>query len=388
MLKRAAKRAIKHLRQQSFVPLNSIGLSHSAVMHNFSLFQERHPDISIMPVLKANAYGHGLVQMAEILNELPCAFLAVDGYFEAAAIRYITKHPILVMGYVRPENTGRLDTKRCSFVIQDKAGLEALKRLKRPVKIHLELNTGMNRLGLRPEELDSYLDCVSSLSQRTNLMLEGVMSHLADADNELDDSFTEQQTKLFDQMVKHIRVRGFTPRFVHLAQTAGSLKAQSQYANSLRLGLGLYGLNPLGKQDGKRAELNNLKPVLNFKSTIIKVMELKKGDRVSYNGIFTAPREMKIGVLPVGYYEGLPRALSNVGVVLYDHRPLRIVGRICMNHTMIDLEDTEVKVGSEITVISSDPTQPNSIDRLCLDHNLFNYSFATSMASTIRRIIV
>lgn len=388
MLKRSAKRAIRHLVKQRFSPLNRITLSRQAALHNLNLFQELNPGKGIIPVLKANAYGHGLGQMSEILNGFPCDFLAVDGYFEATAIRYVTHHPILVMGYIKPENMRHLDTKHCSFVVQDIAGLEAFKSLKRPVKIHVELNTGMNRLGLLPSELDDYLDCFSQLSKRSKLVLEGVMSHLADADNEADDSFTNRQVELFDRQVEHIKARGFTPRYIHLAQTAGSTKAASKYANALRIGIGVYGLNPLGARDKNYHKLHDLRPVLSFKSTIIKVLELKAGDRVSYNGTFTAKKPMKIGVLPLGYYEGLPRALSNAGAVVYGTKQLPIVGRVCMNHTMINLEGADITVGSEVTVISDDPSQPNSIDQICQDHRLFNYSFATGLASTTRRIIV
>ncbi len=385
MLRRTIKAAAKHLKNTSFVPLNRIELSRSAVANNFSLAQSHHPDFGIIPVLKANAYGHGLVPIAEILNALPCSLLAVDGYFEAGTIRHLTRHPMLVLGYVRPENVHLLDTRRCSFVVQDTPGLKAFGQLRRPVRIHIELNTGMNRLGLQPEELDGYLD---SLAKYPNLELEGVMSHLADADNESDNTYTARQAEIFDKLVGHIKSRGFTPRFIHLAQTAGSTKVGSRHANSMRLGIGLYGLNPLSLHDEKYGQFQDLKPVLSFKSTIIKVLNLKKGDRVSYNGIFTATKAMKIGVLPLGYYEGLPRMLSNKGTVLYGSKQLKIVGRVCMNHTMVDLKDFDITVGSEITVISREPSHTNSIDQICRDHNLFNYAFATGLASTTRRIIV
>ncbi len=389
MLRSGAKKVIKRVRTNSFVPLNQIELSQSATLHNVALVQSQHSGYGIIPVLKANAYGHGLVQIAEILNGAICSFIAVDGSFEAAAIRDITKHRILVMGYIRPENVHLLDTKRCSFVVQDIAGLQAFARLGKPIRIHLELNTGMNRLGLSEEELGDYL---TTLRQSPTLTLEGIMTHLADADNELDDSYTLEQVNLFDRLVQRIFSAGFSPKFVHIAQTAGSTKIESAYANGLRLGIGLYGLNPLNINDVKYEQLATLKPVLELKSTIIKVIKLKQGDRVSYNGIFTAPSAMKIGVLPVGYYEGLPRGLSNIGLVTYSQagvtRELGIVGRVCMNHVMINLNDSDINVGSEVTVISNNNQQPNSISQLSKEHNLFNYSLVTGLAPTIRRRIV
>ncbi len=385
MLRRNLKKALKHVRPNRYVPLNQIEISKSAALNNVNLIKNKHKDYGIIPVLKANAYGHGLLQMAEILNDTDCDFVAVDGYFEASGIRDVTRHNILVMGFIRPENVHLLDTKRCSFVVQDTESLIALAHLGKQVRIHAELNTGMNRLGLQPDELDEYLD---TLKQFPSLKLEGIMSHLADADNEIDNRFTLQQVETFNKSVRHILDKGFEPRFIHLAQTAGSTKAVSEYTNAIRMGIGLYGLNPLAVNDAKYPELVDLQPVLEFKSTIIKVIGLKKGDRVSYNGIFTAREDMKIGVLPLGYYEGIPRALSNAGTVLYNGRPLKIVGRVCMNHTMIDLEDTDAKVGSEIKVISSNSDEPNSVNKICREHNLFNYSFATGLASATRRVIV
>lgn len=385
MLRRTVKKAARHLHPNRYVPLNRIELSRQATLDNVSFIQTSHPGFGIIPVLKANAYGHGLVQMSEILNAAACAFIAVDGYFEAAQIRGITKHRILVMGYIRPENVHLLDTRRCSFVVQDIAGLEALAMLAKPVRVHLELNTGMNRMGLQPEELDDYL---SALKQYPSLKLEGIMSHLADADNESSDGFTKTQVKLFDDLVKRIQAKGFKPEFIHLAQTAGSTKTASKYASALRLGIGLYGLNPLSSKDLKHSTLSSLRPIMEFKTTVVKVIDLKRGDKVSYNGIFTAPKAMKIAVLPLGYYEGIPRELSNTGIVIYKDKPLPIVGRVCMNHTMVDIGGTDIALGSELTVISRDSDQPNSVNSICKQHGLFNYSFVTGLASSTKRIIV
>lgn len=365
--------------------LNRVELSRGAMLHNVQLLQAQHPNYSIIPVLKSNAYGHGLREVAEILNDADCDLLAVDGYFEAARIRHITRHRILVLGYILPTNVRLLDTKRCSFVVQDIAGLEAFGRLNRRVRIHLELNTGMNRLGLQPEELSDYL---ATLRRFPKLELEGIMTHLADADNEVDDSFTRQQVAAFDTQVAAILSQGFKPKYIHIAQTAGSTKAQSQYANAMRLGIGLYGVSPLGVRDAHAADLTGLRPVMELKSTIIKIIDLKKGDRVSYNGIFTAPKTMKIGVLPLGYYEGVPRALSNVGMVTHQGKALPIAGRVCMNHTMVDLGNANIRVGDEVVVMSSDPQAPNSVADMSKQHSLFSYGILTAISSSIRRVIV
>ena len=365
--------------------LNWIELSKGAVLHNVRLIQEQHPGYGVIPVLKANAYGHGIREMAQILRKAAVPFLAVDGYFEAGRIRRLAGHRVLVLGYIRPENVRLLDTKRCSFVVQDVVGLEAFARLHRRVRIHVELNTGMNRLGLQAHELQSYLDVLKLFPK---LQLEGVMTHLADADNETDDSFTRKQVAQFDNLVERILSQGFRPRFIHIAQTAGSVKAQSKYANAVRLGIGLYGINPLGEKDAAYKQLNGLRPVLSLKSTVIKVINLEAGDRVSYNGTFAAKKPTQIGVLPLGYYEGVPRDLSNTGVITHGGELLPIVGRVCMNHTMIDLQGSSVAVGDAVTVISADPNEPNGVPRLAAERGLFPYTLLTGLSSSVRRVIV
>ncbi len=384
MIRREARKFIRRLADNHYQPLNRIELNTQHLLHNVRLIQKLNPGHSIIPVVKANAYGHGLLQIAEMLNRADCSFLAVDGYFEAAQIRDITRHRVLVMGYIRPANARLLDTKRCSFVVQDIAGLRALGVLKRPVRVHLELNTGMYRLGLTPNELTEYL---STLKSYPNLQLEGVMTHLADADNGGSNTFTTKQVKLFDQTVGHILAQGFKPAFFHIAQTAGSTKVHSRYANAVRLGIGLYGINPLQPSDEHFKDLVGLQPVLGLKSTIIKVYDLKKGDRVSYNGIFTAPHSMRIGILPLGYYEGLPRALSNKGCVTGGKKQLPIVGRICMNHTIIDLKDTQLWVGDEVVVIDDDILQPNSLQSASRMSGNFSYEWLANLSSSLQRVI-
>ena len=374
----------RQLRERRYKTLNIVELDRAAMMHNVALLQKQHPDFGIIPVLKSNAYGHGLREVAEILNTAACTFLAVDGYFEAAKIRHITKHRLLVLGYILPENVPLVDTARCSFVVQDITSLEAFGRLGLPVNIHVELDTGMSRLGLSASELGSYLEVFRRFP---NLTLEGVMSHLADADNGKDDGFTQRQVVIFDKLVAQILAAGFSPSVIHIAQTAGSTKANSRYANALRLGIGLYGLNPLNPNDVHYKELAGLQPVLSLKSTIIKTIDLKAGDTVGYNRTFTAKRSSRIGVLPIGYYEGLPRELSNVGALTAHGRELPIVGRVSMNHVMIELSG-DLDTSDQVTVYSRDPGQSNAIARIAIQHHLFAYSLVTGIASTIRREIV
>ncbi len=205
-----------------------IEVNQHRILDNVALFQEQNPDCAIIPVLKGNAYGHGLVQVAQILKHSSCSMVAVDGYFEAAAIRRICKQRILVMGYIAPENVHLVDTKRCSFVVQDTAGLEAFGKLGKTVRIHLELNTGMNRLGI---EFGDVTNMLHFLRKYPQLELEGIMTHLADADNPNNSAYNEKQLHEFEAGVQKVLLRPFSPQLIHIAQTAGSTKIRSLYAS-------------------------------------------------------------------------------------------------------------------------------------------------------------
>ncbi len=270
-------------------------------------------------------------------------------------------------------------------MVQDIAGLQAFAALRKKVRVHLELNTGMNRLGLQPEELDTWLQ---ELRKHPTLQLEGVMSHLANSENKDGDEDNQRQVEQFDALVAHILAAGFKPELIHLAQTVGSVKTHSRYSNAMRLGVGTYGINPLDPEDRCYADFAGLQPVMELKSTIVKILTLKPGDKVSYDGTFTAPRAMRIGVLPLGYYEGIHRQLSNRGVVGFAGATLPIVGSICMNYVMIDLGDSEARVMDEVTLISNDSSKPYSILGWYHEYGIPPWATYTNLSENIRRVIV
>jgi alanine racemase len=243
----------------------------------------------------------------------------------------------------------------------------------------------MNRYGAKPNEA---VELAKLVLKYKNLQLEGIMSHLADSDGN-DPATVNAAVVQFDACVEAIKQLGAKPTLIHIAQSAGSLKAKSKYANAFRLGIGLYGINPFPPQHSLHKKLaKNLQPALQFASTITKIIDLKKGDKVSYNYTFTAPRAMRIGVIPVGYYEGVNRALSNTGLIKIGDTYAPIVGRVCMNHTMISLENIPANVGDGAVIYSNNPKDKNTVDAVAVDHNLFNYNLLTNLSSDVARVLV
>ncbi len=181
---------------------NRIDISSKALLANAEFFRTR-TGLQIIPVIKSNAYGHGLEQVAEVLDGGKFPFLAVDGYFEALKIRKITSKPVLVMGMIKPEDFKNIRTKNISFFVQDEATIRAIGSLNRKVKVHLEINTGMNRYGIGPNELDRYLRLLKNYPK---IEMEGVLTHLADPDAGSEKN-TLDATAIFDDCVRRILVK-------------------------------------------------------------------------------------------------------------------------------------------------------------------------------------
>jgi alanine racemase len=369
--------------EREFAVHNRIEVSRAAILHNVELFAKLSGQL-VIPVLKGNAYGHGIEQVAEALKGTRLPYIAVDGYFEALRVREVSDRPVLVMGAIKPENFKRMKYDNFAFVVQDAETVQALAATGKPLKVHLECNTGMNRYGVKSHEVE---DLTKLILSHKNLELEGVMSHLADSDG-TDPATVEMAVEQFDSSVRLIRTLGADPKILHIAQTAGSVVARSKYANAVRVGIGLYGINPFSHRHKLNPALKDLKPALRLISTITKVTELEKGDKVSYNYMFTAPKKMKIGVLPLGYFEGVNRALSNKGVVQVGNTFVPIVGKVCMNHTMINLDGIGAKVGDEVIIYGNNPKDKNAIDAIAKDYDLFNYVLLTSLSHDVRRTLI
>ncbi|MEI7683285.1 MAG: alanine racemase [Candidatus Saccharibacteria bacterium] len=370
--------------EKAFETQNLIEVSKSALIGNLHLFNELSGK-AIIPVLKGNAYGHGIEQVAIALKNEKIPYIGVDGYFEALRIRDVSRKPVLIMGAIMPKNFKHIHYDNFTFVIQDGATVHALGATGRKQKVHLECNTGMNRYGASYENIEELTRLILSYK---NLELEGVMSHLADSDGDNIET-VDAAVERFDEAVDKVLACGATPNIFHVAQSAGSLKAKSKYANTIRLGIGLYGINPFPAEHNLYAGLaSKLRPAMRLISTVSKITDLKQGDQVSYNYTFTAPKGMRVGVLPLGYYEGVNRSLSNRGVVKINGKFQPIVGRVCMNHTIIELVNDKTNVGDKVVVYSNQSNDQNSVDSIAKIQKLFSYNLLTSLSSDIRRILV
>ncbi len=367
--------------ERDFSTLNRIEVSRDAILHNYDLFQGLLPDFQIWPVLKANAYGHDIKTVSSIVKERDFEYVILDGYFEALKVWEVSDHKVLLIGYMHPLNLKNIDFSKVALTVYDVDTIKALGQLKREVKIHLKVDTGMNRQGIEVSDVVSF---IKEIQKHPHIKLEGILSHFADADGE-NDRYTDIQKKRFSEVIGLVKNLSPETKYFHLGATAGSLKTKNMDANAVRLGFGLYGFNPLSKKDPLYQKLKDLKPALRFISKLINVKEISKGEKVSYNCTFEAPRDMKIGVLPLGYYEGLDRRLSNNGFVKYKGRFLPIIGRVCMNLTVVDLIDTGAEVWDEVEVISGISEDKNSIESIAKTCGTIPYEVLVKLSESVRR---
>lgn len=260
---------LKKIFKPDVRPLNSIKISKSKILHNLDLIQQRQPAQAIFPVLKSNAYGHGILQILEILRWQSIPYLAVDSFPEYQIIARNSRFNILIMGETLPQNYRFFDTKRTAFAVFSLPVVQALAALKSKVRVHLFLNTGMNREGIQEQNLPAFLQ---EIKKYPNIELEGVMSHLHSADTEPES--IAQQVKVFKKMTKLIEDHGFTPKWKHIAASAGTLQIQDDFFTACRPGLLLYGYSPM--QDTEYSEkTDQLQPALNLFSTIIAIQKVE-----------------------------------------------------------------------------------------------------------------
>lgn len=362
-----------NLLRKKYKTLNTVSISKAALRHNLQLYRDLLPEQAICPTLKSNAYGHGLIPVAKIFDKEKPEFLIVDSLYEAYELKKARiKTPILILGYTFPEN---LKAKRFPFhfAVSDLETAKILAKKKTP--LHIEVDTGMSRAGFRLEDLPEALKALREMKAN----IEGIFTHLADADNPENNGKTDKQCELFLKALMLTKEAGFNPKWIHASNSAGAVKAKIPQLNMARVGISIYGLSPLLEDDPKAASLTNLQPVMEVNSTIIAKKKIKAGDCISYNCTFTADQDMTIGILPFGYYEGIPRSLSNKAPFL---------GRICMNHAMIDLTNSELEVGNEFTVYARSKNALNSFHNMAKEAGTITYELTTKIAESIRRKVV
>jgi alanine racemase len=361
-------------------PLIEVGISRVNLLHNFHEYQKAYPQFSFAPVLKSNAYGHGLVEVASILDTEPISFFVVDSYYEARVLRAAgIESSTLVLGYTRPEDIAQNRLKKIAFALVDIEQVRSVTKIARkPLHVHIKLDTGMHRHGIEKENLD---EAIALLSGHRFIEVAGVCSHLGDADSSTS-SMTDGQRARWNELVP-IVMRAFPHITIrHFAATKGVRFGNEADANVIRLGIGLYGL------DTSPGNQLPLKPVLELRTVVSSVRRVPRGEHVGYNGTFVTERTTRLATLPIGYFEGIDRRLSNLGSMLIHGKAAPIAGRVSMNMTSLDVTDIpEVQVLDTVIAISRDLLAPNSVRSIAAQTNRIPYDVLVHVPPHLRRIV-
>ncbi|MEH7376783.1 alanine racemase [Neobacillus drentensis] len=336
--------------------------------------------VNMIAVVKANAYGHGDIQVAETALEAGAAYLAVAFMDEAIALRKkgITA-PILVLGATRPEDVQVAAKFNITLTVFQKEWLqEAIKHLKTEDRIsfHIKVDTGMGRIGVR--SLSELTAIEQIISENDQFILEGIYTHFATAD-ELDETYFRKQLALFDSMTKGLKEQ---PKYIHSSNSAATLRYPSAYFNAVRIGIAMYGLTPSLEMESEIPF--PLREAFSLRSRLVHVKKLQKGEKVSYGATYETGEEEWIGTIPIGYADGWIRKLQGQEVLVKGTRS-PIVGRICMDQCMIRLP-YHVPIGTTVTLIGGDEDQFISVNEIAQKLDTINYEVPCIIANRVPRL--
>ena len=336
----------------------------------------------LFAVVKANAYGHGDVEVAKVALYAGADYLAVAFLDEALALRKKgISAPILVLGATRPESAKIASEERITLtVFQDDWLQQAKSHLQDEdiLFVHVKCDSGMGRLGIRSRIEFETIE--STLREDSRFVFEGIYTHFATADS-LNEDYYHKQLGAFQEMLSWLKSK---PQLIHASNSAASLRFPEATFNAVRMGIAMYGLTPSVEMEGLLPF--PLRPALSLKTRIVNVKELKKGESVSYGATYTAMENEWIATLPIGYADGWIRKLQGQEVLI-NGKKAPIVGRICMDQCMIKLPENTPN-HTEITLIGNSDGQEITADEIAAKLETINYEITCMIASRIPRVYI
>ena len=356
-----------------------------AVEYNCSNVRAKLPDdCKLLGVIKADAYGHGAVELAHLLDE-KCDFFGVACIEEAVELKKAgVKAPVLILGYVDSnvyDLVVKYDVRIPIFSMESAVALsnEAVRQGK-TVPFHFCIDTGMSRIGFQVNEQSA--DVCKEITLLPNIEAEGLFSHFATAD-EADLTKAKAQREKYKAFVKMLEDRGVNIPVKHLNNSAGIMNFD-EYFDMCRMGIILYGLYP--SEEGDKSLLD-IKPVMSWLTHITHIKTLEPGREISYGGTYKTTEPRVIATIPVGYADGYPRCLSNKGRVIINGQYANIVGRVCMDQFMVDVTDVKgVDLNSTVTLVRRDGDACLSMEEVSNSAHSFNYELPCRVARRVPRV--
>ncbi|MBU1203163.1 alanine racemase [Patescibacteria group bacterium] len=363
--------------------INWVEINKENLYHNIAQFKKITPDSQIWPVVKSNAYGHGLKEIVSLLDKdkFTTGFMVVN-LSEALEVKNISDKPVMVLSYFdRVEaDLVKASKYKISLPIYDFETIDYLDSFAKEFLVNLKIDTGTSRLGFLENDANKAIDYIKN---KKNLKLNSIYTHFAESESE-DLAFSNEQWNTLSSISQS--APGLK---IHAACSAASISMPHSQADIIRLGLSTYGLWPSKAtyQRGKKLGLE-LKPVMSVKTKIIQIKDLQAGDTIGYNRTYRCDKDCQIAVVPFGYNEGYSRSLSNQGQMLVNGHKCLIRGNICMNLSMVDISGLEAKIGDIVTVLGVDGQQSISAEDIAKHSQTINYEVVTKINNKLPRIIV
>ena len=358
----------------------------NAIVHNIQEVRRLiQKDTKLMAVIKADAYGHGAIPVAKEVEKIVDAF-AVSNLEEGKELRHAgIRKEILILGYTAPEQIADAIQYHITMTIFEEETAKAISHVaaqqKKEVKLHIKLDTGMNRIGFAANE--QTVDKILEISRLPYIQIDGIFTHFARAD-ETDKTATKEQFVRYSYVVERLKEQGLTIPICHVSNSAAILDLPEYNLDMVRAGICMYGMYP---SDEVGRECAQLKPAMQIKSHISYVKTVPAGEGISYNATYRTEHEMRIATIPVGYGDGYPRRLSNCGHVLVHGKSVPIIGRICMDQFMVDVTKVpEVKQGDVVTLLGTDGEESITAEELGILSGSFHYEVVCDVGKRIPRV--
>ncbi|NHA72328.1 alanine racemase [Helicobacter pylori] len=376
------------LKRASFVEVDTASLR-----HNFSAVKSIVPkDACVMAVVKANAYGAGAIKASEIFLQEGANYLGVAALDEALELRsYFSKTPILILGYSPNSNASMLIDNDLSAMVFSLEQAEifsqmALKAKKR-LKIHLKIDTGMHRLGLEPNFKS--IEIIKKIRALKGLEIEGIFTHLSNADANIK-THAKNQMKAFNAFLEQLLNQKIEFQYRHAYNSAGILSLcngnENRLLNLYRPGIMLYGFYPSNEM--KESSQTILKNVISLKARIVQIKRVKKGEFIGYGEHFYTNEETLVGVLALGYADGLARALGNRIQVAINNQLAPLIGKVCMDQCFVKLNNIQAKEGDEVILFGDKSAKANDASEIAALLNTIAYETISTLSKRLERVYI
>ncbi|MGL2471327.1 alanine racemase [Helicobacter pylori] len=376
------------LKRASFVEVNSASLR-----HNFSAVKSIVPkDACVMAVVKANAYGAGAIKASEIFLQEGANYLGVATLDEALELRsHFSKTPILILGYSPNANASMLIDNDLSAMVFSLEQAEVFSQMalkaKKRLKVHLKIDTGMHRLGLEPNFKS--IEIIKKIRALKGLEVEGIFTHLSNADAKIK-THAKNQMKAFNAFLEQLLDQKIEFQYRHAYNSAGILSLcngnENRLLNLYRPGIMLYGFYPSNEM--KESSQTILKNVISLKARIVQIRSVKKGEFIGYGEHFYTNEETLVGVLALGYADGLARALGNRIQVVINNQSAPLIGKVCMDQCFVKLNDIQAKEGDEVILFGDKSAKANDASEIAVLLNTIAYETISTLSKRLERVYI